>query len=59
MTQTRELENSPISLLLLKFSIPAITGTVITSFYKSDLLFQRVQSFEKAGKSVNHPALDC
>ncbi|MEW6710921.1 MAG: MATE family efflux transporter [Candidatus Riflebacteria bacterium] len=33
MTQTRELENSPISLLLLKFSIPAITGTVITSFY--------------------------
>ncbi|MFZ5951311.1 MAG: MATE family efflux transporter [Candidatus Rifleibacteriota bacterium] len=33
MTQTKELENSPISLLLLKFSIPAITGTVITSFY--------------------------
>ncbi len=33
MKQTKDLEAKPIGLLLLKFSIPAITGTVITSFY--------------------------
>lgn len=33
MKQTKDLHSQPIGLLLLRFSIPAITGTVITSFY--------------------------
>lgn len=33
MKQTKDLETQPIGKLLIKFSIPAITGTVITSFY--------------------------
>ncbi len=33
MKQTKDLESQPISLLLLRFSLPAIAGTVITSFY--------------------------
>lgn len=33
MNQTRDLENLSISRLLIKFSVPAITGTVITSLY--------------------------
>lgn len=33
MKQTRDLETLPIGRLLIRFSIPAITGTVITSLY--------------------------
>lgn len=33
MKQTRDLETLPISKLLLKFTIPAMTGAVITSLY--------------------------
>ncbi|KAF1079504.1 MAG: hypothetical protein GQF41_4062 [Candidatus Rifleibacterium amylolyticum] len=33
MSQTSDLENLPISRLLIKFAIPAITGTMVTSLY--------------------------
>ena len=33
MQQTRDLEKLPISKLLIKFTVPAMTGTVITSLY--------------------------
>ncbi|MDD3148389.1 MAG: MATE family efflux transporter [Candidatus Riflebacteria bacterium] len=33
MKQTRDLEQLPISKLLVKFSVPAMTGTIITSLY--------------------------
>lgn len=33
MTQTKDLEDLPIGRLLLKYSLPAITGTVVTSLY--------------------------
>ncbi|MGM0600608.1 MAG: MATE family efflux transporter [Candidatus Rifleibacteriota bacterium] len=33
MKQTSELENLPISRLLLKFSLPAMAGTIVTSLY--------------------------
>ncbi len=33
MKQTRDLECLPISKLLIKFSVPAMTGTIITSLY--------------------------
>ena len=33
MNQTHELENASIAKLLFKFSVPAITGTVVTSLY--------------------------
>ena len=33
MKQTKDLETQSISILLIKFSVPAITGTVITSLY--------------------------
>ncbi len=33
MQQTRDLERLPISKLLIKFTVPAMTGTVITSLY--------------------------
>jgi putative MATE family efflux protein len=33
MKQTRDLETLPITKLLIKFTIPAMTGTVITSLY--------------------------
>lgn len=33
MKQTRELEELPIAKLLLKFAVPAMTGTIVTSLY--------------------------
>ncbi|EKD81256.1 MAG: hypothetical protein ACD_39C01887G0002 [uncultured bacterium] len=33
MSQTRDLETMPISKLLIRFAIPAITGTMVTSLY--------------------------
>jgi Na+-driven multidrug efflux pump len=40
MHHTKELENAPIGRLLIKLSIPAIAGTVITSLYNiTDRIF--------------------
>ena len=33
MSQTRDLETMPVSNLLVRFTIPAITGTMVTSLY--------------------------
>ncbi|MBU1107686.1 MAG: MATE family efflux transporter [Candidatus Riflebacteria bacterium] len=33
MSQTHDLETMPVSKLLIKFAIPAITGTMVTSLY--------------------------
>lgn len=33
MSQTRDLETMPVSKLLIRFAIPAITGTMVTSLY--------------------------
>ena len=33
MSQTRDLETMPISKLLIRFAVPAITGTMVTSLY--------------------------
>ena len=33
MKQTRDLEQLPISKLLIRFAVPAMTGTLITSLY--------------------------